>query len=128
MGSPTELKPMTLFLLEDEPFIALDIEEVLSRAGVSDIHTVSTCKEADSWLVETTPDVAIIDPRLSDGICTAVVAKLVLRGVPFVVYSGDTDTLLDEEPAFGCGDWLKKPCGPEELVSAVGRAIVRTIK
>ncbi|CAN7580794.1 hypothetical protein [Rhizobium sp. LjRoot258] len=44
MGSPTELKPMTLLLLEDEPFIALDIEEVLSRAGVSDIHTVSTCK------------------------------------------------------------------------------------
>lgn len=123
MKKPTDLKPITLLLLEDEPFIALDVEEVLNGAGLSDIHTVSTCRDAESWLLEATPHVAVIDPRLNDGICVAAVRHLVARGVPFVVYSGESGSLIDEEPAFGRGLWLTKPCGPDELISAVGRAV-----
>ena len=123
MRNSTELAPITLLLLEDEPFIALDIEEVLNSAGVRNIHTVSTCREAEVWLRGATPHVAVIDPRLTDGICSVAVKHLVAHEVPFVVYSGDTDTLVEEEPAFGRGIWLTKPCAPDELITAVGRAV-----
>ncbi len=121
MESSTALSPITLLILENEPLIALDIEDVLSGAGVSDIHTVSTCQDAERWLHSATPHVAVIDPRLDDGICTGAVRHLVSRGVPFIVYSGDSSTLIEDEPVFGRGLWLTKPCRPEELISAVDR-------
>jgi DNA-binding response OmpR family regulator len=87
----------TILILEDEPFIALDLEETLVESGHQDHVTLSTCKDASAWLDAHTPAAAIIDPRLSDGICTTVVRRLSDLGVPFVVYSGEPDSLIENE-------------------------------
>jgi len=112
----------TIMLLEDQPFIALDIEMLLGEYG-HDHVTFSTCADAKQWLNDHTPSTAIVDPRLSDGLCAEVVRILVERGTPFIVYSGEAESLPEIEPAFAEGEQLSKPCEPELLVAAVARAL-----
>ncbi|MDE1993242.1 MAG: response regulator [Rhizobiaceae bacterium] len=110
-------------LVEDQPFIALDIEGVLEENGYSDIVSITTCKETLLWLHDNVSLMAIIDPRVSDGICSDVVRHLADRQIPFVVYSGQPEPLVDKEPAFGVGQHLLKPAMPEDLIAAVRWAI-----
>ena len=42
-----------ILILEDEPFIALDIELVLDDAGYLQHATLTTCAEAVDWLLDT---------------------------------------------------------------------------
>ncbi|QND46058.1 response regulator (plasmid) [Rhizobium lusitanum] len=109
----------TILLLEDEPFIALDLEEILSEAGFTQIRTIVSCAEAESWLQEGDPMLAIVDPRLQDGMCSGVVRTLVERKVPFIVYSGDVETVSEQEPAFAFGIWLSKPSPPGDIIQAI---------
>ncbi|NEJ90002.1 response regulator [Rhizobium leguminosarum] len=113
----------TILILEDEPFIALDIETVLEEYGQRNFVTLSTGSDAVSWLKENSPSVAIVDPRLSDGVCTAVARHLVDCGIPFIVYSGESESVSELEPAFVEGHLLMKPASPEQLVEAVETAL-----
>jgi DNA-binding response OmpR family regulator len=112
------LSAHTVLLLEDEPFIALDIEEVLTKAGFEVVQTISSCCDAEAWLEEHTPDLAVIDPQLRDGFCSNVAQILVERKIPFVVHSGEP---VDSEVGalFLSGEWLSKPCQPSALLSAI---------
>lgn len=96
--------PDRILLLEDEPFIALDLEGVLEEHGYDDV-------------------VAIVNPHLPDGLCSAVVRHLARGQVPFVVYSGEPGSLIDEEPAFENGEHLSKPAMPDDVIAAVRRAL-----
>ena len=49
----------TILILEDEPFIALDLEETLVESGHQDHVTLSTCKDASAWLDAHTPAAAL---------------------------------------------------------------------
>jgi DNA-binding response OmpR family regulator len=106
-----------VLLLEDEPLIALDMEETLREAGFGIIVTFDTAKHALAWLAESAPAFAIADPRLKDGFCVEVVALLLERSIPFIVYSGDAD--IRQEEGFRQGIWLAKPASPEEVNAAL---------
>lgn len=115
----------TVLLLEDEPIIALDIEKLLQENGVADkVVTLSTCAEAIGWLGVNTPNIAIVDPRLSDGVCSFAVKTLAERSVPFILYSGEPDAAIESEPAFSAGQLLYKPCEPDRLIAALSRAAI----
>jgi DNA-binding response OmpR family regulator len=112
-----------ILILENEPVIALDIESVLDEAGYRQHVTLATCAEAVDWLNENNPQMAIVDPRLSDGVAATVVRLLVERETPFVVYSGEPNSVAEIEPFFAAGELLMKPCMPGEIVAAVDRAL-----
>ena len=114
----------TILILEDEPFIALDLEETLVESGHQDHVTLSTCKDASAWLDAHTPAAAIIDPRLSDGICTTVVRRLSENRRVLVQWPSESGTgaprgrcLEDEMLVFVAADYA---CAP---VTAVPRAL-----
>ncbi|WP_245494179.1 response regulator [Rhizobium leguminosarum] len=114
---------LPVLILEDEPFITLDVEELLAAHGYGETIALSRGSEALSWLEINVPRLAIIDPRLSDGVCSAVVRLLAERRTPFIVYSGETSSLTDEEPAFGAGELVLKPAPPEDIMAVVARAL-----
>ena len=64
-----------ILLLEDQPFIASDLEEVVDENGHLNHVAFTTCAAASEWLEVNKPSLAIVDPRLSDGMCTAVVRQ-----------------------------------------------------
>lgn len=103
-----------VLLLEDEPLIALDLEQTLHAAGF-EVTTVSSCVDALEWLEVCRPDVVIVDIILRDGPCHAVVAWLVGQNIPFVVQSGDHPSLYADTP-FAAGVWIGKPADAAEMV------------
>lgn len=104
-------------LLEDEPFIAIDVELILQSAGFQ-VTILVSCEEADDWLDVRRPDVVIIDIKLRDGPSHHIADRLVEEAIPFIVHSGDMAS-LHAETAFSKGRWIGKPSSPEELVGAV---------
>ena len=59
-------RPIVL-IVEDEPFITMLYEEIVTDAGLSVGGSFASCKSAEEWLSIHSPDVAIIDIKLEDG-------------------------------------------------------------
>jgi len=110
----------SILILEDEPLIALEHDEIVERAGFTQVTIFSECAAAHAWLKLNTPTAALLDVRLRDGPCSDVATQLKNNGVPFVVCSGSSKD--DVDPAFRHGIWVSKPCIPEDLIAALTQA------
>ena len=61
---------------------------MLEEFGATSVVSLDTRADAPRWLEDNIPDVAIVDPRVTDGVCTDVVEALSTAKVPFIVNSG----------------------------------------
>ena len=77
-----------VMLVEDEPMIALALEEEFIEAMFSVSGPFRTCSDALSALNSELPDVAVLDAVLDDGPCYELALELKRRGVPFFICSG----------------------------------------
>lgn len=118
----TVSRPRVL-VLEDEAIIAVDIEGILTDAGLAVAGTIPTCAEALEWLAINTADVALLDLHLLDGSCEPVARRLVDQRIPFVVFSGGDEGDATLDPIFASGAWLDKPAPPDRIVAAVRGAL-----
>ena len=114
----------SVLVLENEPFIALDVEETLASLGASFVATLDTRAAALEWLASNRANLAVIDPRLNDGICHDVAERLSQQQIPFIVYAGALVEGIGAQ-AFSRGHWLWKPAAPDEFQDAVRRLLVR---
>ncbi|MBZ9739721.1 MULTISPECIES: VpsR-related response regulator [unclassified Mesorhizobium] len=108
---------MIALLLEDEVLIALDVEHHLAEAGFEVVH-VTSCAEAERYLGDQNPDVAVIDLKLRDGVCHSVAHTLADRSIPFIVHSGNNE--FDDNPEhqiFAKGSWVPKPSEMADLAA-----------
>jgi DNA-binding response OmpR family regulator len=110
---------VSVLVLEDEALIALDVEYILQSAGFQDVITLSSRADAQQWLSDHTPHIAVIDPHLRDGMCIEVIQTLTERNVPFVVHSGERPEEAEGEHGLHKGYWVAKPSRPEALVAAI---------
>jgi len=113
--------PLTALILEDEPLIALDLEDMLELAGFEATRTSDSCADALRWLEAETPSLALLDICLKDGLCTEVAALLKAKNIPFVICSGahpqDFSEFLSAE------NWLSKPMSHAALLTALRDAL-----
>lgn len=112
--------PAKLLFLEDEPIIALDMEQVLSRAGF-DVNWFTTCQSAEYWLDVNSPDIALLDIKLGDGTCQPIAQSLVDRDVPFVIHSGYPGNADFVHEVFRAGHWVSKPVDYGDLVALLNK-------
>ena len=117
-----------VLVLEDEAIIALDIEGILTDAGLAVLATLASCANALEWLDGNDADVALLDMHLLDGSCEPVARRLAEKGIPFVVFSGDSETDETLDPIFRTGIWLEKPAPADRIVAAVRAALVDGVK
>lgn len=106
----------TVLLVEDEMFVALDIQMTLEDEGWQVSGPFATAREALEFLDENAVDCAILDVRLADGDVFPVADRLEKNEIPFVFHSGHANpqTLEEQYPAsLVC----QKPCHPTALVS-----------
>ncbi|WP_082767141.1 response regulator [Bosea sp. PAMC 26642] len=123
MSTPTGGK--SVLVLEDETIIAMDLEGILTDAGLVVKATLATCAAALEWLGTYHADVALLDMHLLDGSCEPVAKRLVELGIPFVIFSGGSDTDETLDPIFANGIWLEKPAPGQRIVTAVSEALSR---
>jgi DNA-binding response OmpR family regulator len=108
-----------LIVIEDEPLIALLLEDVAREAGWQVLGAAASECEAFDLLRSTTPTAAILDISLGPRNSFAVAAACRDRGVGVVFVTGYG---LDEVRHL-CGDApiLAKPFTEQELRTALGR-------
>jgi DNA-binding response OmpR family regulator len=112
---PRRIRGREILVVEDEPFIALDISEALETAGASVVVT-NTLKEALLLVERDKIEGAILDHGLGDGDSSPLCVRLHQRGIPFLIYSGfgAIDGACQGAPH------LPKPATEQQIVEAMG--------
>jgi DNA-binding response OmpR family regulator len=113
-----------ILVVEDEAFIAFDLQATLTDAGAEVIGPTLTLAEAFALAGRENLSAAILDVRLGRDTIEPVARQLAARGIPFLFYSGqvETDTIRSEWPQCKV---ISKPATVRTLVRAVAALLHR---
>jgi CheY-like chemotaxis protein len=117
----TTLESMKILVVEDEPLIGFDIEEMLVAEGAAPLR-VQTLQEARRAIAAQRPDAAVLDALLPDGVTFPLARELVAAGIAIVFVTGYAPGIprdLRRHPIVG------KPFTLEELTKALLEALNR---
>jgi CheY-like chemotaxis protein len=109
-----DIRNARILVVEDDPLIAIDAEDMLLGLGAGTVLVAHTLGEADALLAGTPIDAAVLDIRIGDGRCDRLASALRARGVPFVIATGYGGT----EPGFAGVPTIGKPYAAEALLAA----------
>jgi CheY-like chemotaxis protein len=114
------LAGLRVLIAEDEPLIALDLQEICSEFGAEVIGPCMTLKEALEAAARETISVAVLDVRLGQATTAEVAEMLDRRGIPVLFCSGQglPDELrrrLPHAPA------LVKPVRYQRMIETIAR-------
>ena len=112
-----------VLVIEDEPAIAFDVVLTLEDAGYAVVGPAETIPAALDELRARQPDAAILDLNLNGELSTPVAVALHAAGVPFVIVTASSPSLI--EPEHRQAPVLFKPVPARALLSAVERLIER---
>ena len=104
----------SILIVEDEPLIALDIGTAFERAGAR-VTMTSVLQKAASLVEEDGLSAAVLDHALGNGDSSHLCERLQKHSIPFVIYSGFSDT----EGACRHAPHVSKPTSPEVLVTMI---------
>ena len=112
-------------VLDDEFFIALDIQQILELAGAMHVASVATASEAIALVRrEAKFDLAVLDVKLggSEDNSLGVASELARTGTPFIFLTGmRVDNVHARE--FPQAPVIEKPYDAVALLDAVQRAL-----
>src|SRR5438105_4603445 len=117
-GASVASMKVNVLVVDDEPTFRLLAEEALSAEGF-DVRSVGTLKKAREELKLATPDVVILDRRLTDGDGIDFLKAMRTEGVASVVIVvtayGDVENAVEALRA-GAWDYLTKPIQLTDLL------------
>jgi DNA-directed RNA polymerase specialized sigma24 family protein len=113
-----------ILIIEDEPLIAMDIEEMVESLGHRVVGTARTHTEATELFRKTNPKMVLADIQLADGSSgiDAVNEILASSTVPVIFITAFPERLLTgerPEPAF----LVTKPFNPEMVKALISQAL-----
>jgi DNA-binding response OmpR family regulator len=114
-----DLSGRSILIVEDEPLIAMDIEQALETAGAT-VFIAATFDQALRLTEQSGLSAAILDLVLGASDGGTLCALLRERAIPFVIYSGRTDIPVGCEPAA----FVSKPAHPDALLQAIASVLI----
>ena len=111
-----------ILVVEDEFFVALDLEQSLQDAGATVVGPAPTVADALA-LIEGEPalDAAVLDVNLGGEMAFSLADRLLAEGVPLVLSTGynqaDLPARLSHVPR------LEKPIDPDQVTQEIRRFI-----
>lgn len=124
-GIPAADRRLSVLILEDEPLVALFLQDAIEDAGWTVHGTAASGDEAIGLATRRRPDLAFVDVNL-DGQCDGinVAGQLADRfGIRIVLVSGYPDIGTDERVSrLPLVAILQKPCSPEQIQQVLERA------
>ena len=113
-----------IMIIEDEPLIAMDIEEMVSSLGHNVVGTARTHAEATKLFAARKPKMVLADIQLADGSSgiDAVNEILAMASVPVIFITAFPERLLTgerPEPTF----LVTKPFNPEMVKALISQAL-----
>lgn len=113
-----------VLVVEDEYFVARDIQRALERAGAEVVGPVARLNDALGLLADR-QDVtaAVLDVKLADSMVFPVADLLRRRGVPFIFATGyDADSM---PPGYRYATRCDKPCDAATILDLLRRQAAR---
>jgi DNA-binding response OmpR family regulator len=108
-----------ILIVEDEPLIAMMLEDFLETGGMAVAGVSDTVQSALAVAGEGGVDAAILDVNLSGGEkCWPVAQALAAQGIPFLFATGGGDGSIHEE--FRGRPTIAKPYTLDGVTTAVG--------
>ncbi|ATN37710.1 hypothetical protein ACO34A_28505 (plasmid) [Rhizobium sp. ACO-34A] len=109
------VRDTNILLVEDDYFLATELERYFSDLGASVIGPFASSEGARHHLAEA--EAAILDVRLSETNVFPLADELLKRQVPFVFYTAYPETIIPAR--FHHAGYLQKPAAPHLLVRAL---------
>jgi CheY-like chemotaxis protein len=97
-----------IFIVEDELLIALELQSVVEQLGGAVVGPAGSVEGALQLLSDTTPNAALLDVNLRDGLVTPVAQACRDRSIPFALVTGYGRLQL-EEPLLQAAPRVSKP-------------------
>lgn len=113
--------PGDVLIVEDDPIIALGIEDVLSSFGVKTVRAAGSVTKALAMIVERAPEFALLDVGLVREKSFAVAERLQELKIPFIFVTA-YGAEIGLPAAFAHAPRLPKPCPPEALQALLKRS------
>jgi CheY-like chemotaxis protein len=117
--SPDRL-PADVLIVEDDPIIALDLEDTLLGLGIKTVRIAGNVARAMAVIAARAPDFALLDVGLIREKSFAIAERLAASNIPFAFVTGyGPDVHLP--PAFANTPRLLKPFSAEALEALLRR-------
>ena len=104
-------------IVDDEPLIAIALEDFLSDIGVGEVRSAMNCEAARECILKEWPTFVILDISLPDGSGYALADLLAANGISFVFSSGIVEE--DIPPRFCGAKALGKPIDYDDLAKVL---------
>lgn len=111
-----------ILLVEDELFIALDLEDVVTALGYRVDGPYARVADAARSLDVAMPRAAVLDVQLLDGEVFSVAKRLRDAGVPIIFHSGHADAPMLHRD-FPNAKVCSKPCSPRILQTSLEQCL-----
>ena len=108
MNDNNPLSGVTVLVVEDDLFLAMDLEDTLAGMGAAVVTVCHTLDEAMVWADADDFAVAVLDFSLGSDSVTPLARRLARRDVPFILHTGMSssepslmewrDSLIVEKP------------------------------
>ncbi len=108
---------MRILIIEDEPMIALDLQDLLEDAGFDVVGVAGKLDKAMKLIASMPLDAAIVDANLGGVSSSPAAIALADRRVPFILLSGYS--LKQQDAAYPKALFIQKPCRPAQLINAL---------
>ncbi|MDQ3247029.1 MAG: response regulator [Pseudomonadota bacterium] len=117
------LQGRSIFVVEDEIMVLINIEDILKDHGCTRITSAATVEQALEILETLSFDAAVLDVNLDGKMSHSVADELSARRIPFVVSTGYWEDALDgryrNQPV------LRKPYRDDALLNALAQLLGR---
>lgn len=112
----------TVLIVEDELFVAFDIQDIVQESGYNPDGPYETVVDALEAVDHALPSCAILDVRLLDGEVFPAADRLRDAGVPLIFHSGHADE-IGLKARYPGAQICPKPSSPAQLRAALLQAL-----
>lgn len=115
-------RSVRVLIVEDEPIIALGVEDILIDAGFQIAGVAGKLEEALTLIEGGACDAAIVDANLAGVSASPVAIALAALRLPFIVMSGYSPEQM--QGVFPDAVFIQKPCRPEVLIERLNTLLL----
>ena len=115
-------RPAFCLIVEDDPVVGLGLADALDPGKWYIAGPFKYGRDVLCWLSRFTPDVAVVDLALADGLCGDVVAVLQARSIPVVVHAPQR-VIAGADCRIAPSLWMERPASSGEMEAALAKLI-----